>query len=215
MIDERRGVSTEGRELINALAGDDEIIGSRGGNQPGYFSDRGNLQLGSGDDLLIGSSGGGDGIENQGFIYMGPGNDRIEASGANLGIRNRRFIFMQDGADVVDVGEDGIRGRGFVDMGPGNNTFIGYGNHSVFATEERNGQGRDTLLLPSGRYDVRRRGRTRGGSEVRIERNDDRLRVFDFDLVGGIGSRRDQRIDIEFTGTLVVRDNGGVEIVGS
>ncbi|MGB5135379.1 MAG: hypothetical protein WBN89_09430 [Prochlorococcaceae cyanobacterium] len=208
VVDERRGVSTEGRDLINAVGGDDEIIGRTSNDEPGYFSQGGKLQMGAGDDLLIGSSSG-DGIVNRGFIFMGSGDDRIEASGGKLGIRNRRFIFMQDGDDVMDVSEGGIRGRGFVDMGQGNNTFIGYGNHRIFATRKD----QNTLLLPSGRYEVRQRGGTRGGREVRIEQGDDQLRMFEFDLVGAINSRREDRIDINFNGTLVVRNNGTVEIV--
>jgi hypothetical protein len=209
VIDERRGVSTEGRDLINAVGGDDEIIGRTGNDEPGYFSQGGRFQMGAGNDLLIGGSDEGNGIDNRGFIFMGSGDDRIEASGGKLGIRNRRFIFMQNGDDVMDVSEGGIRGGGFVDMGQGSNTFIGYGNHRIFGI--RNDQ--DTLLLPSGSYEVRRRGGTRGGREVRIEQGDDQLRMFDFDLVGAINSRQDDRIDIDFSGTLVVRNNGTVEIV--
>jgi len=209
VIDESRGVSTEGRDLINAVGGDDEIIGRTSNDEPGYFSQNGKLQMGAGNDLLIGGSSDGVGIVNRGFVFMGSGDDSIEASGGKLGIRNRRFIFMQDGDDVMDVSEGDIRGRGFVDMGQGDNTFIGYGNHRIFATRKD----QDTLLLPSGRYEVRRRGGTRGGREVRIEQGDDRLRVFDFDLVGAINSQRDDRIDVDFNGTLVVRDNGTVEIL--
>ncbi|MCP9926313.1 hypothetical protein [Cyanobium sp. CH-040] len=209
VVDERRGVSTEGRDLINARGGDDVIIGRTGNGDPGYFSQGGRLQMGGGNDLLIGSSADGVGIVNRGFIFMGSGDDRIEASGGKLGIRNRRFIFMQDGDDVMDVSEGGIRGGGFVDMGEGNNTFIGFGDHRIIASSD----GEDTLLLPSGRYDVSRRGGGRNGREVRIEQGDDRLRVFEFDVVGAINSRRDERIDLNFNGTLVVRNNGTVEII--
>lgn len=209
VIDERRGVRTEGRDLINARGGDDVIIGRRNDSQPGYFSDRGNLQLGRGDDLLIGSSRNGTGINNEGFIFMGRGNDRIEASGGELAIRNRRFIFMQDGNDVVDVRDGGIRGRGFIDMGQGRDTFIGFGNHTIFGSEND----RDTLQLPRGRYEVRRRGGGRRGREITVERSDDRLRLFDFNEVGAIDSRRRDRIEIDQSGTLAVRRDGTVEFI--
>jgi hypothetical protein len=209
VIDERRGVRTDGRDLINALDGDDVITGQTNNSEPGFFSDRGNLQLGPGDDLLIGRSRNGIGINNEGFIFMGPGDDRIEASGGDGAIRNRRFIFMQDGNDVVDVRDGGIRGRGFIDMGQGRDTFIGFGQHTVFGSEND----RDTLQLPRGRYEVRRRGGGRRGREVQIERNDDRLRLFDFNEVGAIDSRRRDRIEIDQSGTLTVRRDGTVEFV--
>jgi hypothetical protein len=209
VIDERRGVRTEGRDLINARGGDDVIIGRRNNSQPGFFNDRGNLQLGRGDDELIGSSRNGIGIDNQGFIYMGPGDDRIEASGGDVAMRNRRFIFMQNGNDVVDVRDGGIRGRGFIDMGQGRDTFIGFGNHTIFGSEND----RDTLQLPRGRYEVRRRGGGRRGREITVERGDDRLRLFDFDEVGAIDSRRRDRIDIDQNGTLAVRRDGTVEFI--
>ncbi|MGL6133860.1 MAG: hypothetical protein ACRC1L_06705 [Prochlorococcaceae cyanobacterium] len=209
VIDERRGVRTDGRDLINALGGDDVIIGQTNNSEPGFFSDRGNLQLGSGDDLLIGRSRNGIGINNEGFIFMGPGNDRIEASGGDGAIRNRRFIFMQDGNDVVDVRDGGIRGRGFIDMGEGRDTFIGFGQHTIFGSRND----RDTLQLPRGSYEVRRGGGGRRGREVRIERGDDRLRLFDFNEVGAIDSRRRDRIEIDQSGTLNVRRDGTVEFV--
>jgi hypothetical protein len=209
VTDRSRGVRTEGRDLINALGGDDVITGQRNDSQPGFFSDRGNLQFGRGDDELTGISRNGIGIDNQGFIYMGPGDDRVVASGSDVAMRNRRFLFMQGGNDVVDVRDGGIRGRGFIDLGQGRGTFIGYGDHTVFGSEDA----RNTLQLPSGRYEVRRRGSGRRGQEVRIERGDDSLRLFDFDQVGAIDSRRRDRIDIDQSGTLVVRDNGSVEFL--
>lgn len=210
VIDERQGVRTEGRDLINARAGDDVIIGRTNNRDPGVFNGRGgNLQMGRGDDLLIGSSRNGVGIVNRGFIYMGPGDDRIEASGGRLAMRNRGFIFMQDGDDVVDVSQGGIRGRGFIDMGTGNNTFIGFGDHDIIA---RRRSFTNTLLLPEGTYDVRRRGRSRAGRQVRIQQDDQTLRMFDFQQVGAIGSRPRDRIDIEFNGTLVVNSDGTLEV---
>lgn len=209
VIDERFGVRTEGRDLIDARAGDDVIIGRTTNSDPGYFSDSGRLQMGRGDDLIIGSSRNGVGIRNKGFIFMGPGDDRIEASGGKLAMRNRRFIFMQEGDDVVDVSQGGIRGKGFIDMGPGNNTFIGFGEHDIIA--RRRGF-TNTLLLPEGTYEVRRRGNSRAGRQVRIQQGDDTLRMFDFQQVGGIGSRPRDRIDIEFNGTLVVNSDGTLEV---
>ncbi|MEO1002628.1 MAG: hypothetical protein AAFX65_05890 [Cyanobacteria bacterium J06638_7] len=208
VIDERRGVRTEGRDLINALRGADVIIGRRNDDRPGYFSDRGNLQFGGDDDLLIGSSRDGFGIDNQGFIFMGTGDDRIVASGGDKAMRNRRNIFTQDGKDTVDVSDGGIRGRGFIDLGTGRNTFIGFGDHTVFGSENK----RDLLELPSGTYELRRRGNGRRGREVRVEQDDDRLRVFDFDKLGAIGGRSRDRIDIEQNGTVVVSNNGTIEI---
>lgn len=209
VIDEQRGIRTEGRALINAIGGDDVIIGRRNNDKPGYFSDRGNLQLSRGDDLLIGSSRNGIGIDNLGFIYMGPGDDRVEASGGDVAMRNRRFLFMQDGKDMVDVRDGGIRGGGFIDLGQGRDTFIGFGNHTIFGSEND----RDTLQLPRGRYEVRRRGGGRRGREIRVERGDDRLRLFDFDEVGAIDSRRRDRIEIDQSGTLAVRRDGTVEFI--
>lgn len=209
VIDERRGVRTDGRDLINALDGDDVIIGRRNDDGAGFFSDRGKLQLGSGDDQLIGSSRDGTGIDNQGFIFMGPGDDRIEASGGAVAMRNRRFIFMQEGDDVVDVRDGGIRGRGFIDLGEGRDTFIGFGKHTIFGSKND----RDTLQLPTGRYEVRRRGSGRRGREITVERDDERLRLFDFNEVGAIDSRRRDRIEIDQSGTLAVRRDGTVEFL--
>jgi hypothetical protein len=211
VIDEQRGVrtATDDRRLINARGGDDVIIGRRNDDRAGVINKRADLQLGRGDDLLIGSSRNGIGIDNPGFIYMGQGNDRIEASGGKLALRNAGYIFMQDGNDVVDVRDGGIRGRGFIDMGQGRDTFIGFGNHTIFGSEND----RDTLQLPRGRYEVRQRGGGRRGREITVERDDDRLRLFDFNQVGAIDSRRRDRIDIDQSGTLAVRRDGTVEFI--
>jgi hypothetical protein len=206
VIDRKRGIEVVGSKLINALGGNDVITGEQV-DGPGLFvpSDprRGNLQLGKGDDTITGISQRGNGIENRGFIFMGPGNDRITGSGGNRGIRNRGFIFTQGGNDVVDVREGGIAGRGFVDLGAGKNTFIGFGNHIVYG-----GGGRDTLLLPKGTYELSRRSRTR----YRVEKGDEALELFDFDVIGAVNSRKSQRIEIDKGGTLVVGDDGNISL---
>ena len=85
----------------------------------------------------------------------------------------------------------------------GYNTFLGFGEHLLYG-----GGGRDTLLLPKGTYELSRFNRTR----YRLERGNDRLELFDFDVIGGFNSRKSQRIEIDGSGTLVVRNNGTVTL---
>jgi hypothetical protein len=207
VIDRKRGVEVVGSKLVNALAGDDVITGEQvsgpGILVPNQQPRRSNLQLGKGDDTLTGISADGFGIENRGFIFTGPGSDTIIGSGPRGGLRNRGFIFTQGGDDVVDVSDGGIRGRGFVDLGAGDDTFIGFGNHLVYG-----GGGEDTLLLPKGTYELSRRSRTR----YRLERGDDELELFDFEVIGALNSRKSQRIEIDGSGTLVVRNNGSISL---
>lgn len=206
VIDRRGGISAVGDELIDALAGNDVITGEQV-KGPGVVVPRkprrGNLQLGGDDDILTGRSRRGIGIDNGGFIFMGDGADRVEGAGGDAGIRNRGFIFTQGGADVVDGGRGGIRGRGFVDLGAGKDTFIGYGNHTVYG-----GGGRNTLLLPKGTYKVVKRNRNR----YRIEQADNELEIFDFAVIGAVNSSKDQRIDINKGGILVVKNNGSISL---
>jgi hypothetical protein len=134
---------------------------------------------------------------------MGDGADTIIGSGADAGIRNRGFIFTQNGDDLVDVRQGGIRGGGFVDLGAGKDTFIGYGNHTVYG-----GGGRDTLLLPKGTYELSRRNSKR----YLLEQGSDQLEIFDFEVIGAINSSTSQRLDIDKGGTLVVKDNGSISL---
>lgn len=206
VIDLKRGITVVGNALIDALAGNDVITGEQV-NGPGVVVPRkprrGNLQLGGDDDSLTGTSKRGIGIDNGGFIFTGDGADTIIGSGGDAGIRNRGFIFTQSGDDLVDVRRGGIRGKGFVDLGAGRDTFIGFGNHTVYG-----GGGRDTLLLPKGTYDISRRNRNR----YRIDQGDNQLEIFDFEVIGAINSSRSQRIEIDKGGTLVVRDNGSISL---
>jgi hypothetical protein len=206
VIDRKRGVEVVGKKLINALDGDDVITGEKD-KGPGFFVPnqprRGNFQLGEGNDALTGISKAGYGIENRGFIYAGPGGDTIVASGNQQGLRNRGFIFTQGDNDRVDASDGGIRGRGFVDLGAGNNTFLGFGEHLLYG-----GGGRDTLLLPKGTYELSRSS----GTRYRLERGNNRLELFDFDVIGAIDGRKSQRIEIDGSGTLVVRNDGRVTL---
>jgi hypothetical protein len=206
VVDRKRGIEVVGSKLINALGGNDVITGEQESG-PGIFVPnkprRGNLQLGDGDDSLTGISKDGVGIDNRGFIFTGPGNDTIIGSGGNRGIRNRGYIFTQEGNDTLDVREGGIRGRGFIDLGSGRDTFIGFGNHVVYG-----GAGRDRLLLPSGSYELSKRSKNR----YRLDKGDDRLEIFDFEVIGGINSKRSQRIEIDQGGTLVVKDDGSITL---
>jgi hypothetical protein len=206
VVDRKRGIEVVGSELINARRGDDVITGEQE-KGPGVFVPndprRANLQLGKGNDTLTGISKRGNGIDNRGFIFMGPGNDTIIGSGGNTGIRNSGYIFTQGGNDVVDVREGGIRGGGFVDLGAGRDTFIGFGNHTVYG-----GGGRDTLLLPKGTYELSRRSKTR----YRIEKGDDELQIFDFEVIGAVNSSKKQRIEIDNSGTLIVKDDGSISL---
>jgi|LakMenEpi03Aug12_release.lakeMendotaPanAssembly.Ray.scaffolds.fasta_scaffold87054_2 hypothetical protein len=206
VIDRKSGIEVVGRKLINALGGNDVITGEQESGVGVFVPSkprRGNLQLGDGDDSLTGTSKQGVGIENRGFIFTGPGNDSIIGSGGKSGIRNRGYIFTQGGNDSVDAREGGIRGGGFIDLSAGSDTFIGFGNHVVYG-----GGGRDTLLLPAGSYDVAKRNKNR----YRLEKGDDRLEIFDFEVVGGINSKRSQRIEIDNGGTLVVKTDGSISL---
>lgn len=204
VIDRKGGIEVVGRKLINALGGNDVIDGQQQ-SDPGVFVPRqprrSNLQLGDGDDSLTGTSEQGVGIDNRGFIFTGPGNDTITGSGGRSGIRNRGYIFTQGGNDTMDVRDGRIRGGGFVDLGAGRDTFIGFGNHVVYG-----GGGRDKLLLPSGSYELSRRNKNR----YRLDRGDERLEIFDFEVIGGINSKPSQRIAIDQGGTLVVKDDGNI-----
>jgi hypothetical protein len=207
VIDNRRGISVaSGDELVNARGGDDVITGEQKDGEGVFISNdprRANLQMGGGNDTLTGISENDIGILNRGFIYMGSGDDTIIGSGGKLGIRNRGFLYTQGGDDVVDVSRGGIRGRGFVDLGGGNDTFIGFGNHEVYGDA-----GKDTLLLPKGSYELSKRNSRR----YRVERGDDRLEIIDFEVIGGINSKKSERLEIDKGGTLVVRNNGSITL---
>jgi hypothetical protein len=206
VIDLKGGITVVGRELINALAGNDAITGEQV-KGPGVVVPRkprrGNLQLGGDDDALTGTSKQGIGIDNGGFIFMGDGADTIVGSGGATGIRNRGFVFTQSGDDQVDVRKGGIRGGGFVDLGADKDTFIGYGNHTVYG-----GGGRDTILLPKGTYELLRSNRNR----YRLEQGKNELEIFDFEVIGATNSSTSQRLDIDKGGTLVVKDNGSISL---
>jgi hypothetical protein len=213
VVDNKGGIRTSGGDLIDALKGNDEIRG-QDTQGPGLFvqgnkgkgdeerkGTKGFLQLGDGDDIIIGISSKAAGIENRGFIFTGAGQDQITGEGTSA-IRNRRFIFMQGDDDVVDVRNGGIRGNGFIDLGGGKNTFIGFGDHQLYAGNID----KDLLLLPRGTYTIRRDSKRR----YRVEKGNRELELFDFDQIGSIeGSRRD-RITLDQSGTLVVRDNGSI-----
>jgi hypothetical protein len=206
VINRKGGIEVRGAKLIDALAGDDVITGEQQKGTGVFVSNeprRASFQMGGGNDTLTGISQQGSGIDNRGYIFMGSGDDTIIGRGGSHGIRNRGFIFTQGGNDVVDVREGGIRGRGFVDLGGGNNTLIGFGNHRIYG-----GNGRDTLLLPKGNYELSKRSKSR----YRLERGNDQLEIFDFDVIGAIDSRKSQRIDIDKGGTLVVKDNGSITL---
>jgi hypothetical protein len=208
VVDTKGGIRTSGSDLIDALKGNDEIRGSQK-NNPGVIiprgrqegEKRGNLQLGDDNDTIIGTSNRAPGIDNRGFIFTGAGQDLITGEGTS-GIRNRGFIFTQRDDDVVDVRKGGVRGGGFIDLGGGRNTFIGFGDHRLYA----GGVDKDLLLLPKGTYTIRRGSKRR----YRVEKGNRELELFDFDQIGSIeGSRRD-RITLDKSGTLVVRDNGSI-----
>jgi hypothetical protein len=206
VTDRKRGIEVVGSKLIDARAGNDVISGEQESG-PGFFVPRsprrGNFQLGDGNDSLTGASDKGFGIDNRGFIFMGPGDDIITGSGGAGAIRNRGYIFTQGGSDLVDVRKGGIRGGGFIDLGSGNDTFIGYGNHVLYG-----GGGRDKLLLPPGTYDLFKRNKNR----YRLDQGDNRLEIFDFEVLGGVNSKRSQRIEIDQGGTLVVKTDGTVNL---
>lgn len=216
VVDKREGIHTSRDavgELINALNGDDEIRGKQN-DKPGVLIQenkekeskskdnvKGFLQLGGGDDTLVGKSNNAAGIENLGFIFTGKGHDVITGKGS-IGIRNPGFIFTQGGNDIVDCSKGGIGGKGFIDLGGGKNTFIGFGDHDLYAGNVD----KDLLLLPKGTYTIRRDSKRR----YRVEKGNRELDLFDFDQIGSIeGSRRD-RISLDQSGTLVVRDNGSI-----
>jgi hypothetical protein len=206
VINRKDGIEVRGVTLVDSLAGDDVITGEQQKGAGVLVSNeprRASVQMGGGDDTLTGISKQGSGIDNRGYIFMGSGDDTIIGRGGSNGIRNRGFIFTQGGDDVVDVREGGIRGRGFIDLGGGNNTFIGFGNHQIYG-----GEGRDTLLLAKGTYELSKRSKSR----YFLERGKDQLELFDFDVVGAIDSRKSQRIDIDQSGTLVVKDNGTITL---
>lgn len=208
VVDTKGGIRTRGGKLIDALKGNDVIRGEQK-NDSGVIIPRGRqagekrgfFQLGEGDDTITGISQNAPGIDNRGFIFGGAGRDQITGEGTSA-IRNRGFIFLQRDNDTVDVRQGGIRGGGFIDLGGGKNTFIGFGNHRLYA----GGVDTDTLLLPKGTYTIRRDSRRR----YRVERGDNTLELFDFDRVGSINGSRQDRITLDSSGTLVVRDNGSL-----
>jgi hypothetical protein len=206
VIDDGQGIQVSGSDLIDALAGDDQLIGSRksgAGVTVPRDPKRGNLQLGGGNDQLSGSSTNDHGIDNRGFIYTGDGNDRITGSGAKTALRNHGFIFTQGGKDVVDVSEGGISGKKdhFVDLGADRDKFLGFGQHYLYG-----GGGEDLLLLPKGTYTIDRRSSRRAW----VEKGKDRLELVDFEQIGSIDGGRNDRIAIDQDGTLVVKANGDI-----
>lgn len=210
VVDQKGGVQASGSKLINALDGDDVIRGQRSqGSGVELLREprRSNLQLGNGADAVTGISGNGDGISNRGFLYAGRGADEITGVGGKggLALLNRGFVFTQSGEDVVDVSKGGIRGGGFVDMGADDDTFIGFGNQLVYG-----GGGKDLLLLPKGDYALRRRNSRR----YDLDKGDQRLELTDFEIIGSIDGRREDRIKVDRSGTLTVKQNGDIVFNG-
>ena len=206
VIDDNQGIEVSGSTLINAFAGNDEVIGASK-SSIGVFVPRdprrGNLQLGGGNDLLSGSSEDGRGIDNGGFIFTGKGDDLIIGSGPKGALRNRGFIFTQAGNDVVNVTNGGIRGgnKNFIDLGAGRDKFLGFGEHLLYG-----GSGEDLLLLPKGTYTIDRRSSRR----FRVEKGKDELELVDFEQIGSIDGGRNELISIDKSGTLVVKANGDI-----
>jgi hypothetical protein len=88
-----------------------------------------------------------------------------------------------------------------VDLGADPDTFIGFGNHLVYG-----GGGKDLLLLPKGDYTLRRRNSRR----YDLEKGDQRLELTDFEIIGSIDGRKEDRIKVDKSGALTVKQNGSI-----
>jgi hypothetical protein len=206
VVDRKGGVAAAGSRLIDTLGGDDVIQGQRSkgaGLEIPRAPRRANLQLGNGADSVTGISGNGEGIANRGFLYTGPGDDRLTGVGgrSGLALHNRGFIFTQSGRDQVDIRQGGIGGGGFVDLGADRDTLIGFGNHLAYG-----GGGKNTLLLPRGEYTLKRRSSRRHD----LEKGNKKLELVDFKFIGSIDGRKEDRIEIDKGGIITVKDNGNI-----
>lgn len=110
----------------------------------------GTLELSEGRDVLTGVSLGGQGIRNTGLVDLGPDDDRIIAAGGRRGLFNNGSILAGAGDDRVEIRRGGLHGSGLIDLGSGNDTMsVDRGTHFI-----EGGTGRDSLLLPRGRYRI-------------------------------------------------------------
>lgn len=82
-----------------------------------------------GDDSIIGKSSSLFGIYNLGKIVTGRGNDTIiGASQYSQGIHNFGLIETGEGMDIVSAIDGGFSGNGQINLGPDNDTLIGFGS---------------------------------------------------------------------------------------
>ena len=159
-------VSTSGWEVllgitIDALNGNDSIIGSSSGGSYNYGIDnKGSIDTGNGNDNINGSgSGTGNssnyGIYNTGSIDTGNGNDSITGSGSgsdsyyNYGIYSSGSIDTGEGNDTVNALVGGFGGSGTTNLGIDNDTLKGFGSGNF-----NGGDGTDKILFGEGSYTI-------------------------------------------------------------
>ena len=148
---------------IDALAGNDSIIGSSSGGSYNYGIDnKGSIDTGNGNDNINGSGSGSNtgsiklGIVNNGTITTGAGNDSITGSydgfnyvGFSNGILNNGTIDTGEGNDTVNALVGGFGGSGTTNLGIGKDTLKGFGSGNFIG-----GDGKDKILFGEGFYTI-------------------------------------------------------------
>ncbi|MFN9643675.1 MAG: hypothetical protein ACK6BG_00800 [Cyanobacteriota bacterium] len=150
-----------GNDTINGI-GEDTLLPTAEANvQEGGagINNEGTILLGNGDDLIYGKSGG-SGISNTGTIDTGSGRDVITGVGSETGIANGGTILTGRGKDTVDALEGGFSGEGTLNLGDGNDILMGFGGGNFLG-----GDGIDTLIFKPGTYIIRPAMEVRSGVE--------------------------------------------------
>ena len=173
-------------EMVNALAGNDVIVGDSSSEEG--FVNEGSIDTGAGKDTISGTCSdssdegiynegtidtvagndtiagvGGWGIINVGTIDTGAGKDAITGVGTDLGINNVGTIDTGSGKDIVDALDGGFFGTGTTTLGSGKDTLKGFG-----AGNFDGGAGRDKILFGQGTYVINGGIISSGGVDMNV-----------------------------------------------
>ena len=153
---ETYGIANDG--LIISGEGDDEIRGD-GSSYVGIGnSSDSEVDTGSGNDSIIGTSATEPGIENDGFLNTGVGNDRISGEGTYGIASTYGLISTGNGDDLINGDGSTIYGislgGGTINGGLGDDTIQGSGGedgiHTYFGGTEINGDSGSDYIYGSG-----------------------------------------------------------------
>ncbi len=166
--------------------GDDQIV-ARGGSNGLSLTGISHIDTGNGNDYILGESFVGIVINPASVINTGNGDDYIigkgglGSGGIGISLPAGSLIKTGRGNDSVDVLLGGITGAGIVDLGQGDDLFKGAASTDFTvagAPSIEGGKGYDTLVLPSGNYDI-----TLGQGSVIVAQNGFEMIVRNFELL--------------------------------